>query len=150
MNIAGGNGDPNRFGAPAGTFAYGCPSVPDVPWVPSPDVAKPMPSIPNVVPPFDWSKMHPEMAVLTPCVKCNRHHRVGEPCPFCMRDELNALKLALGDKAKPAEEIERLRSFMRKMLGALRDIHQVTGSTRLAELITEGDLLLGIESNVTP
>lgn len=148
MNINGNNGGPNRYGAPAGTFAYGGPSIPEAPFVPTPDLG-PSPSIPNLMPPFDWSKMHPEVAALAPCTTCNRHHRVGEPCPFCMRDELNALKLALGNKAKPAEEIAQLRSFVRKMLGALRDIHQVTGSSRLAELITEGDLLLGIGPNVS-
>ncbi len=137
----GGTNGPDRYGAPAGTFAYGGPSTPESPFIPTPDLGPSVPIMPKL--PFDWSKMHPEVATLAPCTTCNRHYRVGEPCPFCMRYELNALKLALGDKAKPAEEIERLRSFVRKMLGALRDIHQVTGSPRLAELITEGDLLLG-------
>ena len=55
------------------------------------------------------------------------------------------MKAVLGDKAKPADEIERLRVLLRKLLGAMREIHQVTGSTRLADLITEGDLVLGHE-----
>jgi hypothetical protein len=59
-----------------------------------------------------------------------------------MHVELDALKATLGEKH---QEIAKLREFLRKTLAAMRDIHQVTGSPRLAELITEGDVLLGHE-----
>ena len=116
----GGNGFPDRASAPTGVFAYGCPSSPIV----TPDVA-PVPVTPTpglgTITPFDWTKWHPEAGALALCSKCNNHHRSADPCPFCLRAELDALKLALGDKAKPAEEIENLRAFVRKILGAMRE-----------------------------
>jgi hypothetical protein len=124
---------------PAGVVLYGAP-----PFYP-PNPVIPEETQPPFAPPFVPPPLLNPFETLAVCTKCSRHHRSNEPCIFCMRDELDALKTALGDKAKAAHEIERQRAFLRKVLGTLRELHQVTGSQRLADLITEGDVLLGHE-----
>jgi len=123
------------MGMHAGIVSYG-----GSPFQPEPFPIQPAPigpHIPNVLP------VNPYHAdTLAICEKCANHHRLSEPCPFCLRNELDALKAAIGDKAKPADEIEKLRAIVRKMLGALVDIQKVTASPRLAELIAEGDKAL--------
>ncbi len=119
---AGNAGNGGRLNMGGGVVLYGG-SPPFDPYVPTPDVAPPFqPFTPNPL----GSLTFP---VLTVCAKCNNHFRQGEPCPFCIRAELDALKTALGDKAKPAEAIETLRAALRKALGALRDISRVTGGS---------------------
>jgi hypothetical protein len=137
------NGGDNPFraaGFPAGVFAYGCPPTFDPPNIP--DFVPPIsPVIPNPdlrKTNLDWAKLLEGMrnGSFAPCPKCNNHIRTAEPCPFCLRDDLNALKKALGPEAKPAETIETLRAALRKTLGALRDISRVTGGS-LEPLIAE-------------
>jgi hypothetical protein len=98
---------------------------------------------PPIVPPdFDWTKLRPETAALAPCPKCGNHHRVLEPCPFCLRAELDALKKALGQDAKPAEEIALLRATLSKVVAALKEVQVATGSERLAQLVAEAEKVL--------
>jgi len=131
-----GTGLPWRAGAPAGVFAYGCPPFMPEP-VPTPDLG------PGYVPPgFDWTKLRPETAALAPCPKCGNHHRVLEPCPFCLRAELDALKRTLGEGARPAEEIEALRTILRKLTASLKEVASVTGSVKLAQLVLEAEKVL--------
>jgi len=133
--------EPFRSMFPGGVFAYGCPPI-DVPPV------NPNPLLPYVpAPPFDPGIYKPESYALGVCPKCGRHVRFSimevEPCPWCMRAELDALRLALGDKAKPAEEIETLRKALRLALGALRDVSKALGPSRLDEVIAECEKALG-------
>ena len=128
-----GNGNPFRSSWPGGTFAYGCPPI-DTPPLP-PDFT-PLP-----IKPFDPGILKPETWAFRVCTKCNQHVRTMEPCPFCLRSELDALKRALGDAAKPVETIETLRVALRKAIGALRDISRVTGAG-LEPLIAECEIAL--------
>ena len=145
MNIGGGGGGgdgsglPWRAGAPAGVFAYGCPPFEPAPI---PDLGPGYVPPPLVPPNFDWSKLRPEGAALAPCPKCSNHHRVLEPCPFCLRAELDALKKALGQDAKPAEEIAMLRATLSKVVFALKEVQVATGSERLAQLVAEAEKVL--------
>lgn len=143
MNISGGGGggggsSPWRANAPAGVFAYGCPPFEPAPI---PDLG-PGYEPPPFVPGFDWTKIRPETAALAPCPKCSNHHRVLEPCPFCLRAELDALKKSLGQDSKPAEEIAMLRATLSKVVFALKEVQVATGSERLAQLVAEAEKVL--------
>src|SRR5271169_4815784 len=95
-------GDPWRSTFPGGTFAYGCPPI-DTPASPPGPPMNPFDIPPVPVPtvsPFDLRALKPEMWAFAVCTKCQRHVRTGEPCPWCLRADLDALKIALGDKAK--------------------------------------------------
>ena len=131
-------------GTAAAVVMYGCAPYepppnppgdgfpPPPPWVPMPATT----SIPNII---------TVPIALTPCPKCNRHTRAGEPCPFCLRSDLDALKAALGKDAKPAEAIATLKTALRKALGALRDVSKVTGGA-LEPLIAECEKALDEEA----
>jgi hypothetical protein len=138
-------GDPFRSNFPGGTFAYGCPPIDTSPKIPGDG----LPTTPPLVP-FDLSGYKPEQWALTPCPRCGRHIRVtrvtsvvlAEPCPWCLRADLDAFRLALGDKAKPADEIATLREALRATVAALRDISRVTGSGKLDDIIAQADRAL--------
>lgn len=134
MMNGGNTGNPWRGTFPGGTFAYGCPPV-DTPFVPPSNPFAP-PDVPPVNP-FDLRSLKPEMWALTVCTKCQRHVRVTEPCPWCLRADLDALKIALGDKAKPVEEIAKMRDALRLAVDTLREVSRVVGSSRLDEVIAQ-------------
>lgn len=127
MNVSG-NGDLRIGHMPAGVVSYGGPPV--EPYQP-PDLTPHVPPIFPILP----VTFNQEWA-MSPCTRCNRHVRTGEPCAWCLRAELDALKAALGDNAKPVEEIERLRAGLRCALGMLRDIEKAFGvpNPKIAEL----------------
>jgi hypothetical protein len=131
-NGSGIGSDPFRSSFPGGTFAYGCPPI-DIP-----------PAIPGGIPyppsPFDLGALKPEMWAFAVCSKCQRHVRAGEPCPWCLRADLDALRVALGDKAKPVEEIAAMRAALRLALETLREVSRAvgaSGSSRLDEVIAQ-------------
>lgn len=131
-----GTWEPWRSTFPGGTFAYGCPPI-DTPPIPpmNPFDIPPVP-VPTVKP-FDLRALKPEMWAFTVCSKCQRHVRAGEPCPWCLRADLDALKIALGDKAKPVEEIAKMRDALRLAVDTLREVSRVVGSSRLDEVIAQ-------------
>lgn len=161
----GNSGNPWRGTFPGGTFAYGCPPV-DTPFVPP---SNPFDVPPGVAPvnPFDLRSLKPEMWALAVCTKCQRHVRTGEPCPWCLRAELDALKIALerasasagphgaerrgfGDKAKPVEEIAKMRDALRLAVDTLREVSRVVGSSRLDEVIAQCERALTSSSSIGP
>jgi len=138
-----GSGEPWRSTFPGGTFAYGCPPIDTPPGPPmNPFDIPPTPPM-N---PFDLRGLKPEMWAFYPCSKCQRHVRAGEPCPWCIRAELDALKVALGDKAKPVEEIAAMRTALQLALDTLREVSRVVGSSRLDEVIAQCERALKSES----
>jgi hypothetical protein len=127
-----GTGEPWRSTFPGGTFAYGCPPI-DIP----PAIPDGLPLIPNPINPFDLGGYKPEMWAFCPCSKCQRHVRTGEPCPWCLRSDLDALKVALKGEAKPVEEIAAMRDALRLAVDTLREVSRVVGSSRLDEVIAQ-------------
>lgn len=86
-------------------FAYGGPPAPQ-PWV-IPDISNPWWPGPEPKP-WRLDPLPPPIpqAVVTlhTCERCSRHIRIGEPCPFCMRDDIAALEKRL-DEALNKEAI---------------------------------------------
>jgi hypothetical protein len=145
-----GSGNPFRSNFPGGTFAYGCPPIDIPPAIP--DEVLPGIPYPGLNPfgnPFNLKSLKPEMWAFTVCEKCKRHVRAGEPCPWCLRADLDALKVALGDKAKPVEEIAAMRTALQHAVETLREVSRALGSSPLDEVIAECERAL-VAKDVSP
>ena len=128
-----------RIAAGGGVVLYGGspPMLPSAPWEP-PDPIPPSPWTPPGYPPM------PASLALALCPRCSRHVRAEEPCPFCLRADLDAFRDALGEGAKPAERIAQLEVALRAAVQKLREISHASGGG-LDALVAECERALARE-----
>lgn len=100
--MSGGGDGIGRIGMGAGVVMYGGSPLLDLPKLPAQDLLPPQP--------------YPSqpMETLALCPKCSRHIRGEEPCPFCLRADLDALRASISF-ARVARLESALRAAMEKL-----------------------------------
>ena len=113
------SGNPNEHMATVVMYGASPPDV-DIPWRPDVQPYTPIPSVPS--------------DMLGVCETCHRHRRLdGTPCPFCMQEEIAALKK--GTTVESLKENAALKSHVASLQS--KNDALVKDNERLRNLLQE-------------